>query len=121
MIHYLLDMIFGVDPGTITTIGTAIAGIITAWGAYRAGKRKQTQDDQDQKHSIEQDAQRALMELNAANKTFRDEIRADLLRAQERIAVLESLVMAKDKKILDLEYEVQRLRAELERFQRENK
>lgn len=114
-------MILGVDPSTITTIGTAVAGVITAWGAYRAGKRKQTAESIDQKHSIEKDAQQAMMDLNAANKLFRDEIRADLRTAQDRIAVLESLVIAKDAKILQLEYEVQRLRSELERFQRDNK
>lgn len=114
-------MIFGIDPSVVTTIGTALAGIITAWGAYKAGKRKQTSESIEQKHSIEQDAQQAMMDLNAANKLFRDEIRSDLRIAQERIAVLEQAIISKDKLISDLQSEVQRLRNELERFQRENK
>lgn len=111
--------IFSIPTPVLTAVGTAIAGIITAIGTYKAGKRKQLQDSIGQKHTIEQDAANALMELNAANKAFRDEIRTDLRTAQDRIAVLEVSIISKDKRILELEFEVQRLRSELERFQRE--
>lgn len=113
--------IFSIPTPVLTAVGTAIAGIITAIGTYKAGKRKQLQDSIGQKHTIEQDAANALMELNAANKAFRDEIRTDLRTAQDRIAVLEVSIISKDKRILELEFEVQRLRSELESFQREKK
>lgn len=109
--------ILGLDASTITTVATAIGGIIAAIGTYKAGKRKQQQEQVTQQHSIEQDAAKALMDLNAANKAFRDEVREDLRKAQERIAVLETAVIAKDRIIMELQTEVQRLRMELEKVQ----
>lgn len=105
-----------ISPTMITAIGTALAGIITAICTYKAGKRKQLHDSEKQKHSIEQDAATSLLELNAANRAFRDEIRADLRIAQERIAVLEKSITAKDILIMTLQEEVQRLREELDTF-----
>lgn len=107
------------EPSTITTIGTAIAGIIAAYGTYRAGKRKQSQETEAQKHSIEQDAANALMELNAVNKAFRDEVRSDLRSAQDKIAQLEAAVISKDRIILELQSEIARLRFELDRMKRD--
>ena len=99
-----------------TSTLTAIAGVITtvfgAIGSWMIAKRQS-------KKLEDETSANSFKELAEANRLFRQEVKADLQRAQERIAVLEVAIISKDKKILELEYEVQRLRSELDHFKRD--
>lgn len=99
------------NTATLTAIAGTVTTICSAIGGWMLANKKSKKIDTETTLT-------SFKELSEANKQFRDEIRGDLQKAQERIAVLEAAVTAKDNLIMQLQAELVLLKAELERVRK---
>jgi hypothetical protein len=95
----------------ITGIIAGLTGLTTAAGSWFAARRQYRKDDK----QVRIDEMAAI---NKANGDFREEVRRDLDKSNARIAVLETMIVSKDRIILELQLELVQLRKELDAVKR---